>query len=103
MWLRFWVIGLATMGSAAFAVAETILVRVDKLTFAPAAVSAHVGDTIEWVNADLVAHTATTRTTQWDVVIPAEGMAHVTLKSAGVFEYYCRFHPNMAAQITVVD
>jgi plastocyanin len=103
MWSRFWAVGLATMVSAAGAPAETIRVRVDKLTFAPAAVSAHIGDTIEWVNVDFIAHTATTRTIQWDVVIPAKRMAHVTLKSAGVFEYYCRFHPNMAGQITVLD
>ena len=61
MWSRFWAVGLATMVSAAGAPAETIRVRVDKLTFAPAAVSAHIGDTIEWVNVDFIAHTATTR------------------------------------------
>jgi plastocyanin len=28
---------------------------------APQQISAHVGDTVEWVNADIVAHTATAR------------------------------------------
>jgi plastocyanin len=103
MWLRVCLIGLGIAMSAAGSAAETIHVGVDKLAFAPAQVPAHVGDTIEWANADFVAHTATTRTKQWDVVIPAKGMAHVTLRSAGVFEYYCRFHPNMVGVITVVD
>jgi plastocyanin len=101
MWLRFCVILLGIMFWAAGGAAETIHVGVDKLTFAPAEVSAHVGDTIEWENADFVAHTTTTRAKQWDVMIPAKGMAHVKLKSAGVFAYYCRFHPNMEGKITV--
>jgi plastocyanin len=40
---------------------ETIRVSIDKLKFDPAQVSAHVGDTIEWVSSDIVAHTATAR------------------------------------------
>ena len=41
--------------------AETIQVKIEKLAFMPSQVTAHVGDTIEWVNADFVAHTATAR------------------------------------------
>jgi plastocyanin len=41
--------------------AETIEIRIEKLAFAPSQVAAHVGDTIKWVNADFVAHTATAR------------------------------------------
>jgi plastocyanin len=96
-----WLIGLAVVISASGAAAETVRVGVDKLAYAPAQASAHVGDTIEWANSDFVAHTATTRAKQWDVVIPAKGRAHVTLKSTGVFQYYCRFHPNMVGTITV--
>ena len=46
--------------------AETIQVKIEKLTFVPPQVSAHVGDTIEWVNADFVAHTASARDGAWD-------------------------------------
>ena len=48
-------------------------IDVDKLAFTPAQVSAHVGDTIEWANADFVAHTATGRKKEWDVTIAAKG------------------------------
>jgi plastocyanin len=41
--------------------AETIQIKIEKLAFIPSQVSAHVGDTIEWVNADFIAHTATAR------------------------------------------
>ena len=55
----------------------------DKLAFTPAQVSAHVGDTIEWANADFVAHTATARDGAWDVMIPAKATKSVVLKADG--------------------
>ena len=63
--------------------AETIRVTIDKLKFTPTQVSAHVGDTIEWVSSDFVAHTATARNKDWDVAIPANGTGHITLQHAG--------------------
>ena len=41
--------------------AEVIQIKMEKLGFVPTQASAHVGDTIEWVNADFVAHAATAR------------------------------------------
>jgi|SRR5215218_3871374 plastocyanin len=107
MWLRCWKIsGLAGLGILAWAsggAAETILVGVDKLAFTPAQVSARVGDTIEWTNADFVAHTATGRKKEWDVTIPAKGIGRVTLTRAGGIEYYCRFHPNMVGRVSIAE
>jgi len=45
--------------------ADTIQVVIDKLVFSPAEIKAKVGDTIEWVNKDILAHTATVRG-DWD-------------------------------------
>jgi plastocyanin len=56
--------------AAGSARAEVIEIKAEKLVFAPAQVSAHVGDTIVWVNADFVAHTATARNGAWDVMLP---------------------------------
>jgi plastocyanin len=81
--------------------AETIRISVNKLTFSPAAVSARVGDTIEWVNVDFIVHTATARDRQWDISIPAKSTGRVTLTRAGVIDYYCRYHPNMTGRISV--
>ncbi len=96
---------LGMLGVVAFVTpagaAQTIRVAVDELAFAPAQVSAHVGDTIEWVNGDFVAHTATARNKDWDVAIPAKGTARVTLQHAGDVDYFCRFHPNMTGRILV--
>lgn len=80
--------------------AETIQVVIDKLVFAPAQIKAKVGDTVEWVNKDILAHTATVKG-DWDVMIPAKKTVSFVLKKAGDVEYYCRFHPNMKGRISV--
>jgi plastocyanin len=82
--------------------AEIIQVKIEKLAFMPSQVTARVGDTIEWVNADFVGHTATARDGAWDVMIAPSATASVVLKSGGTVDYYCRFHPNMTGQITIV-
>jgi hypothetical protein len=75
--------------------ADTIQVVIDKLVFSPAEIKAKVGDTIEWVNKDILAHTATVRG-DWDVMIAANKSASVVLKNAGAVEYY---HPNMKGRL----
>ena len=80
--------------------AETIQVMIDKLDFLPANIKAKVGDTVEWVNKDILAHTATVRG-DWDVMIAASKSARLILKKTGTFDYYCRFYPNMKGQIIV--
>ena len=50
----------------------------------------------------IVAHTATARNKDWDVTIPAKGVGHITLEHPGDLDYFCRFHPNMMGQISVI-
>ena|SRR5262245_22642886 len=83
--------------------AEVIQIRMEKIAYAPKHVTAHVGDTIEWVNADIVAHTATARDGAWDVMLPPNATKRTVLKTAETVEYYCRFHPNMTGQIVVAE
>ena len=80
--------------------AETIQVIVDKLVFTPAEVSAKVGDTVEWVNRDILAHTATVKGGM-EVMIPARKTGRVTLQKAEAIDYFCRFHPNSMGRSTV--
>ena len=82
------------------ALAETIQVTIDKLVYSPVEIKAKVDDTIEWINKDIVAHTATARG-DWDVMIAANSSASLVLKKAGTVDYYCRFHPNMKGRITI--
>ncbi|TKT70125.1 amicyanin [Afipia massiliensis] len=89
-----------SMATVVPAHAETFQVTVDKLDFLPADIKAKVGDTIEWVNKDVFAHTATVRG-DWDVMIPPKKTGSFVLKTPGDVEYYCRFHPNMKGRISV--
>ena len=81
--------------------AATIQITIDKLVYAPAEVSAKVGDTVEWVNKDILAHTATARNGDWEVMIGPNKTGQVVLKKAGAVDYTCKFHPNMTGRITV--
>src|SRR5437016_2673205 len=91
-------LGLATSVSAH---AATIQITMENLVVAPAEVSARVGDTIEWINKDVLAHTATARNGDFDVTTPPKKTVTSVLKKAGSVEYYCRFHPNMKAVLTI--
>jgi plastocyanin len=90
---------LGTMAVPAHA--ATIQIVMENLVIMPAEVSAKVGDTIEWVNKDIFAHTATARNGDFDVAIPVKKTATSVLKKPGTVEYYCRFHPNMKAVLNV--
>lgn len=91
---------LATALITSPALATTIEVTIDKLVFSPTNIRAKVGDTIEWTNKDVIAHTATAKG-GWDVMIPAKSKGKVTLKAAGAVDYFCRFHPNMKGRVEV--
>jgi plastocyanin len=81
--------------------AETIQVVIDKLVFAPIDVNAKVGDTVEWVNKDALAHTATATNNDWNVMIAPKQTGKLVLKKAGTVEYFCKFHPNMKGRVIV--
>jgi len=82
--------------------AETIQVVIDKLVFSPAEVQAKVGDTIEWVNKDAFAHTATATNRAWDVAIAPKQTVRFTLTRPGVEDYFCKYHPNMKGRVTTL-
>ena len=81
--------------------AATIQISMDNLLISPAELSAKVGDTVELINKDIFAHTATARNGDFDVTMPPKKTVTFVLKKAGTVEYYCRFHPNMKATLTI--
>ena len=99
---RHIVLALALTVIAVPAHAATIQIVMQDLVFTPAEVSARVGDTIEWVNKDVFAHTATARNGDFDVNLPPKKTVTSVLNKAGTVEYYCRFHPNMKAVLKIL-
>lgn len=81
--------------------AETIKIEIKNLVFSPAAVTARVGDTIVWDNQDVFAHTATATDKSFDVMLPPKKSGSLKVTKAGTFDYFCKFHPNMKAKVTV--
>ena len=81
--------------------AATIQITMENLVISPAETPAKVGDTIEWINKDVLVHTATARNGDWDVNLPPKKNGSLVLKKAGTVEYYCRLHPNMKATLVV--
>jgi len=81
--------------------AATIQIVMENLEIKPAEASAKAGDTIEWINKDVFAHTATARDGDFDVSLPPNKTVSYVLKKTGTMDYYCRFHPNMKAVLKV--
>ena len=69
-------------------------VTVDSVRFSPAKLTVNVGDSIVWVNKDILAHTATTLKPGFDskVIEPGKSWKH-TVNKKGEFAYTCSFHP----------
>ena len=95
---------VALLSLAAIAVpahAATIQIVMENLVISPAETSVKVGDTIEWINKDVFAHTATARNGDFDVMMPPNKTVTSVVNKAGTVEYYCRFHPNMKATLVI--
>ncbi|MEH6547461.1 MAG: plastocyanin/azurin family copper-binding protein [Sneathiella sp.] len=78
------------------------LVEIAKFAFTPTELKVRPGDTIIWLNRDIVPHTATALDKSWDTDTIERGKSKsliVTKKMNQV--YYCRFHPKMTANITI--
>ena len=80
---------------------KVVQITIDKATFDDAPVGIKIGDIVEWVNLDIFDHTSTAKSGAWDVVIPAGKRPRVTMKKAGTFDYFCKFHPNMVGKVAV--
>jgi len=95
------IVAVLTLGISISADAATIQISMENLVISPAEASAKVGDTIEWINKDIFAHTATARNGDFDVTMPPKKTVTSVLKKAGMVEYYCRYHPNMKAVLII--
>jgi plastocyanin len=83
--------------------AASHVIEIKNMAYGPAPKNLKVGDTIEWKNNDMFRHTATARTGAFDLDIPPGGHAQATLKSAGILNIYCRYHPTMTLRLTVAS
>jgi plastocyanin len=84
----------------------THTVTIEATSYSPATVTLRPGDSIVWVNKDLMPHTATSTIKKekggFDSGSIAPGKSwKYTPKAAGSFGYVCTFHPTMKGTIAV--
>lgn len=78
-------------------------VVIQQLSYSPDTLTVQQGDTVVWINRDVVPHTATdTIGAHWDTGTILNGaQAAVVMTTKGTADYFCSFHPTMKGQITV--
>jgi len=81
---------------------QTHTVEIKNFKFAPRKLQVRPGDTILWINRDIVPHTATAGDQGWDTGSLKRGQSKsLEVRWEMTFAYICRFHPSMKAEITV--
>ena len=109
--IRNWIVGTAALvaavplASAPRAGEEPprrVVIEIRAFKFAPPAVRLRPGDTVVWVNRDLVPHTATAADRSWDSgLIKAGGRWSMTVTARTARAYFCRYHPAMKARLRI--
>lgn len=85
--------------------AKTWTVKITGMRFEPAKVTVARGDTIDWVNEDLVAHSVTSAAAgRFDShAIAPGGKWRYRAMASGRYPYACTFHPTMQATLIVKE
>lgn len=99
-------IAATLVANSAFAAghSQNHTIKIKSFTFDSADLTIKAGDTITFINEDSAPHTATAKNGEFETGRLGKGQeASVKFEKAGVFEYFCKFHRNMTAKITVIN
>jgi plastocyanin len=92
---------IVLLTSAGHAAAASYAVNIADMAFGAPPANLRVGDTIEWVNADIFEHSATAKDGSFDVTLRPKARVRIVLKRAGKVAFYCRYHPGMVGVLVV--
>lgn len=97
--------GAVIVGTTALAPAppRRHVVEIRGMEFRPAVVELTRGDTVIWVNRDIVPHTATADAkASWDTgMLPIGQSGQTVPRRAGEVSYHCTLHPTMRGRLIV--
>jgi len=93
--------GAVCVAAPACAAPKVHTITLQQLGFGPVPSGLRVGDTIEWVNNDVLLHSATARDNSFDVELKPKARVRMVLKKAGTFAFFCRYHPGMTGMLVV--
>jgi plastocyanin len=95
-------VSLALTAACAQPVPRSHTVEIRGFAYLPATLQVAVGDSVVWINRDVVPHTATQDGRHWDSgSIKAEQTWRLIAASPGSQPYYCAFHPVMRGTLVV--
>ncbi|MCA8295613.1 cupredoxin family copper-binding protein [Burkholderia sp. AU30198] len=89
------------LAAADVAAGTTHRIIIEGMRFNPASLTVERGDTVVWVNKDLVAHTATAAGVFDSHEIAPDASWTYVANAPGRHAYICTFHPTMKATLTV--
>ena len=92
----------ANKAGAAKAAPQVHTVVIEGMRYQPEGLTVAAGDTVVWINRDLVPHTATSASGRFDSneIAPGKSWTHV-VRATGEFAYICTYHPLMKAVLRV--
>jgi plastocyanin len=95
--------GVAAPSRPADPVPQRHVVEIRGMGFHPEVLEVRRGDTVVWVNRDIVPHTATaTRKSGWDTGTLLQGKSGQYVASHGGEDpYFCKLHPVMLGKLIV--
>jgi len=79
-------------------------VVISGMAFQPPIIEAAVGDTIVWINRDIVPHNATDSSAApaWQTAALSQGeQGRIVVTATGELHYFCSLHPIMQAKVVV--
>lgn len=72
------------------------IVEIREFSFHPSHLFIAPGDTIVWINRDIVPHTATAKNGKWASPELEEGESwQMVVENKGMRTYFCEYHPDM--------
>jgi glucose/arabinose dehydrogenase/plastocyanin len=98
---------LLALGAAGAARGAAHTIEIINFTFRPAEQTVKPGDTVTWIQKDVIPHTSTSGSNGTPDGIWNSGMLNLeqtfsrTFETPGVFPYYCAPHPSMVGRIIV--
>lgn len=79
---------------------DTVIIY--RMQFTPANINVKKGDTVVWINKDIVVHDVTEKDKLWTSGnIPNDGTTAFKRVADSSFDYFCSIHPTMTASVTV--
>ncbi len=94
--------GAGSIASSGARASQQHVIEISRFRFKPSPLAVQPGDTVTWINRDIVPHTATAIDESWDSgEIAPGGEASIAVTAGTSADYFCRFHPSMKAALRI--